>query len=124
MQLDVNLVTIRHYACEICGREWEERGGELGRISTKRRRKPYPTSDRNLIHVSPQVLFNLGEGRLLLASLRNAMTAIPQPRTAMDSGRTRAVILPCPLEAVSPIDLPALEVVSAVDLAALVVGLI
>jgi hypothetical protein len=34
-QLGINLVTIRHYACEKCGQSWEKRGEELRRISDR-----------------------------------------------------------------------------------------
>ncbi|MGA2785042.1 MAG: hypothetical protein ABSF09_10140 [Candidatus Bathyarchaeia archaeon] len=35
-QLGVNLVTIRHYACDECGQSWEKRGEELRQISNRR----------------------------------------------------------------------------------------
>ncbi|HKM49865.1 MAG TPA: hypothetical protein VJZ75_01660 [Candidatus Bathyarchaeia archaeon] len=35
MQLGINHVTIRHYACEECGQSWEKHGKELRQISDR-----------------------------------------------------------------------------------------
>ncbi|HKM49862.1 MAG TPA: hypothetical protein VJZ75_01645 [Candidatus Bathyarchaeia archaeon] len=36
MQLGINHVTIRYYACEECGESWEKRGEELRQASDRK----------------------------------------------------------------------------------------